>query len=238
MRERSDWMGRLNLYDTSSSTVNHQLQLTGGAVANLLSGNNKANCVNIPSVRPWVCCGCGRTSFTLTSWWVCSMTMVAWIGGVAVKSSALPRAGRGTGWGAYPRGSKAKRGRDKEEGDRLPHWSSSISLSFPLSLLHSAVASQLVPRGTWRHLVSVRTGAGTADGCGRFSSVPVAGEEAADARLQGVTGAVTPERREWEAASAACNTEIPPWFPKEVEDHRLAFLTSDWITKIKLVSLW
>lgn len=211
MRERSDWIGRLNLYDTSSSTENHQLQLTCGAVDTFYQVMIKANCVNIPSVRQWVCCGCGRTSFMPRSWWVCSMTMVAWIGGVAVKSSALPRAGRGTGWGAYPRGSKAKSGRDKEEGDHLPHWSSSISLSFPVSLLHSAVASQLVPRGTWRHLVSVRTGAGTTDGCGRFSSVPVAGEEAADARLQAVT-AVTPERREWEAASAACNTEIPPWF--------------------------
>lgn len=57
------------------------------------------------------------------------------------------------------------------------------------------MASQLVPRGTWRHLVSVSTGAGTAEGCGRFSSAPGAGEEAADARLQGVTGAVTPEGR-------------------------------------------
>lgn len=66
------------------------------------------------------------------------------------------------------------------------------------SVLHSAVASQLVPRGTWRHLVSVSTGAGTADGCGRFSSVPLGVDEAADARLQGVTAAVTPE---WEEPS-------------------------------------
>lgn len=48
MRERSDWMGRLNLYDTSSSTVNHQLQLTGGAVANLLSGNNQSQLCEHP----------------------------------------------------------------------------------------------------------------------------------------------------------------------------------------------
>lgn len=53
------------------------------------------------------------------------------------------------------------------------------------------MASQLVPRWTWRHLVSVRTGAGTAEGCGRVSSVPVAGDEAVDARLQGVAGVVT-----------------------------------------------
>lgn len=63
-------------------------------------------------------------------------------------------------------------------------------------LLHSAVASQLVPRGTWRHLVSASTGAGPAEGCGRFSSTPVGlDEEVADARLQSVTGAATPE---WE----------------------------------------
>lgn len=47
------------------------------------------------------------------------------------------------------------------------------------------------------------TGAGTAEGCGRFSSAPAAGEEAADARLQGVTGAVTPEREESADGSAA-----------------------------------
>lgn len=68
--------------------------------------------------------------------------------------------------------------------------------SLTVSLPHSAVASQLVPRGTWRHLVSVSTGAGTTEGCGRLSSVPAAGEEAADARLQGVAGVVTPEREE------------------------------------------
>lgn len=63
-------------------------------------------------------------------------------------------------------------------------------------LLHSAVASQLVPRGTWRHLVSVSTGAGTAEGCGRLSSTPLGlGEEVADARLQSVTGGAAPE---WE----------------------------------------
>lgn len=69
-----------------------------------------------------------------------------------------------------------------------------LFLSLGFALPHSAVASQLVPRVTWRHLVSVSTGAGTADGCGRFRSAPVAAEEAADARLQGVTGVVTPER--------------------------------------------
>lgn len=70
--------------------------------------------------------------------------------------------------------------------------------SLPVSRPHSAVASQLVPRGTWRHLVSVSTGAGTAEECGRFSSVPAAGEEAADARLQGVAGVVTHSLREAE----------------------------------------
>lgn len=68
--------------------------------------------------------------------------------------------------------------------------------SLSVALSHSAVASQLVPRGTWRHLVSVSTGAGTVEGCGRFSSAPAVGEEAADARLQGVTGAVTPVEEE------------------------------------------
>lgn len=66
------------------------------------------------------------------------------------------------------------------------------------SVLHSAVASQLVPRGTWRHLVSVSTGVGPAEGCGRFSSALAGADEAAEARLQGVTGAVTPE---WEEPS-------------------------------------
>lgn len=98
------------------------------------------------------------------------------------------------GGGAHPSGKAVRRGREEEEGasSSPPVVLPSLSVSLP----HSAVASQLVPRGTWRHLVSVSTGAGTAEGCGRFSSAPVAGEEAADARLQGVTGAVTPEREE------------------------------------------
>lgn len=68
------------------------------------------------------------------------------------------------------------------------------------SVLHSAVASQLVPRGTWRHLVSVSTGAGT-------GSAPGGADEAADARLQGVTGAVTPE---WEEPSVRCGHSVRP----------------------------
>ncbi len=143
-------------------------------------------------------------SYTAPSWvgggrlvWSC----VAWISGLEVKSSAFPRAGRGTGWGGriqvemqWEEGGKKKKG-ILFLSCRLP----SLSVSLP----HSAVASQLVPRGTWRHLVSVRTGAGTAEGCGRFSSAPAAGEAAADARLQGVTGAVTPKRAEQADASAA-----------------------------------
>lgn len=65
-------------------------------------------------------------------------------------------------------------------------------LPFPVVVLlptHRAVASQLVPRGTWRHLVSASTGAGPAEGCGRLSS-------ASDARLQGVAGAFTPAGRD------------------------------------------
>lgn len=97
--------------------------------------------------------------------------------------------------------SKWKCSEEREErrrgGGPLSRLSSSVSLP------HSAVASQLVPRGTWRHLVSVSTGAGTAEGCGLFSSAPAPGEEAADARLQGVTGPVTPEREESADGSAA-----------------------------------
>lgn len=119
-----------------------------------------------------------------------------------VKSSALPGAGRGIGWGggAHPSGNAVRRGREEEEGGIL--FLSFRPPSLSVSLPHSAVASQLVPRGTWRHLVSVSTGAGTAEGCGRFSSAPAAGE-AADARLQGVTGAVTPERGQSADPSAA-----------------------------------
>lgn len=115
-------------------------------------------------------------------------------GGGKVLCSLGSRAGNWLG-GTHPSENAVSRGRDEEErwGVPLPLLSSSVSF---VSLPHSAVASQLVPRGTWRHLVSVSTGAGTAEGCGRFSSAPVAGEEAADARLQGVTGAVTPEREE------------------------------------------
>lgn len=69
--------------------------------------------------------------------------------------------------------------------------SSLFSLTFEYVQVYSAVASQLVPRGTWRHLVSCRTGAGTAEGCGRLSSVPAEGAVAVEARLQGVTGAGT-----------------------------------------------
>lgn len=105
-----------------------------------------------------------------------------------MKSSALLRAGQGTGWVALKR-----RCSEEREGQRRGR-SSSFPVVLRFSRTHSAVASQLVPRGTWRHLVSVSTGAGTAEGCGRFSSTPVVGEEAVDARLQGVTGVVTPER--------------------------------------------
>lgn len=118
-----------------------------------------------------------------------------WSGGTVLCSPGS-RAGNWLGGGAHPSGKAVRRGREEEEGasSSSPVVLPSLSVSLP----HSAVASQLVPRGTWRHLVSVSTGAGTAEGCGRFSSAPVAGEEAADARLQGVTGAVTPERKESE----------------------------------------
>lgn len=61
---------------------------------------------------------------------------------------------------------------------------------------HNAVASQLVPREIWRHLVSVSTVA-IPEGWGRASSAPVTGEDAADARLQGVGGAGAPSLRAW-----------------------------------------
>jgi len=41
----------------------------------------------------------------------------------------------------------------------------------------------------------VSKGEGPAEGWGPLSSAPVGGEDATDARLQGVTGAVTPENR-------------------------------------------
>lgn len=91
--------------------------------------------------------------------------------------------------GGEPAGGASRRG-DSEEEQALLFLFSSVRV-----WAHSAVASQLVPRWTWRHLVSVRTGAGTAEGCGRVSSVPVAGDEAVDARLQGVAGVVTPENK-------------------------------------------
>lgn len=84
------------------------------------------------------------------------------------------------------------RGADGREPSSLP-----VRPRLSISVLHSAVASQLVPRGTWRHLVSASTGAGTAEGCGRFSSTPVG----PDARLQSVTGGATPEWEEPDAKS-------------------------------------
>jgi len=83
-------------------------------------------------------------------------------------------------------------GRVRNEEEEMGGSSSStvsLFLCVPAPRPHSAVASQLVPRWTWRHLVSVSTGAGAAEGCGgRLSSAP-----AADARLQGVIDAFTPE---------------------------------------------
>lgn len=127
---------------------------------------------------------------------------VARIGGMEVKSSALPGAGRGTGWGGASKWKSSEEREGRRRGGVL--FLSCRPPSLSVSLPHSAVASQLVPRGTWRHLVSVSTGAGTAEGCGRFSSAPVAGEEAADARLQGVAGAVTPEREQSEEVVTDC----------------------------------
>lgn len=99
------------------------------------------------------------------------------------------------------RGGSSAIGRGHEE-------EAAVAAAVPLSVgprppvrgLHSAVASQLVPRGTWRHLVSVSTWAGTVGGRGLLSSAPAGADEAADARLQGVTGAVTPgwEEPGWE----------------------------------------
>ncbi|KAJ8384339.1 hypothetical protein AAFF_G00205920 [Aldrovandia affinis] len=70
----------------------------------------------------------------------------------------------------------------------------------------SAVASQLAPRGAWRHLVPVCTVV-TVEGRGRSCSAPTegrtaptddsapAGEEATDSRLQGVEGAGVPGQK-------------------------------------------
>lgn len=104
------------------------------------------------------------------------------ISGVEVKSYALLGAGRGTCWG------KSSEEREKQ----------SLPPSLSVSLPHSAVASQLVLRGTWRHLVSVSIGGVTTVGCCWVRSAPAAGEEAADARLQGVTGAAASERGSWQ----------------------------------------
>lgn len=129
------------------------------------------------------------------------MAQCDFTGGVGKESSALPSLpprdeALGRGWGGgragsglgYGRGGLWQRGKiGGERGSFSPPPLHPIALSLSLSFSHSAVASQLVPRGTWRHLVSVSTGA-TVEGCGRLSSAPVAAEEAADARLQGVTG--------------------------------------------------
>lgn len=136
---------------------------------------------------------------------------VARFGGVEVKSSALTGAGRETCWAGsfkWKRSEESKGTQKKRRGRSLgggcgplPLLSSSRFSS--VSPPHSAVASQLVSRGTWRHLVSVSTGAGTAEGCVRLSSAPVAGEETAEARLQDETDAVTPESEETAAGSGA-----------------------------------
>lgn len=114
--------------------------------------------------------------------------------GVVGYSPLLSEAGRGTNWGGG--GAHLREIALEEWRGRIQSSSSSSSplvlRLFPVSSPHSAVASQLVLRGTWRHLVSVIIRAGTAGGWGRFCSVPVAGDDAAEARLQGVTGAGTP----------------------------------------------
>lgn len=59
---------------------------------------------------------------------------------------------------------------------------------------HRAVASQLSPRKTWRHLVPVSTVLtdATEGGSGLQGSAPEAEEEAADAREQEVWGGAVP----------------------------------------------
>lgn len=57
---------------------------------------------------------------------------------------------------------------------------------------YSAVASQLSPRRTWRHLVPVNTvlTEATEEGCGLQGSTPGVGDVAADAKEQEARGAV------------------------------------------------
>lgn len=61
-------------------------------------------------------------------------------------------------------------------------------------MAHRAVASQLSPRRTWRHLVPVSTVLtdATEGGSGLQGSAPEAEEEAADAREQEVWGGAVP----------------------------------------------
>lgn len=141
--------------------------------------------------QPWSSWPCGRLGDAHSGWWVREgVTGIQWAG---VLCSPGSRAGNWLG-GLEAQRWRSRQGRGLDGGEPssapvAPHRASP-------SLLHSAVASQLVPRGTWRHLVSVSTGAGTAEGCGRFSSTPVGpGAEAADARLQSETGGATAE---WE----------------------------------------
>lgn len=60
---------------------------------------------------------------------------------------------------------------------------------------YRAVASQLSPRRTWRHLVPVTTVLtdATAGGCGLQGSAPEPVEEAADAKEQEVCGGAVPK---------------------------------------------
>lgn len=61
---------------------------------------------------------------------------------------------------------------------------------------YSAVASQLSPRRTWRHLVPVNTvlTEATEEGCGLQGSAPGAGDAAADAKEQEAWGGAVPTK--------------------------------------------
>lgn len=62
---------------------------------------------------------------------------------------------------------------------------------------YRAVASQLSPRRTWRHLVPVNTvlTEATEEGCGLQGSGPGAGDAAADAKEQEAWGGAVPKKK-------------------------------------------
>ncbi|KAG7254193.1 hypothetical protein CRUP_026682, partial [Coryphaenoides rupestris] len=86
------------------------------------------------------------------------------------------RAGQGAGGGAGRNEPITRRPKPIFAGD----WVTPLARGRVLLLTPSAVASQLVPRGIWRHLVPVATGGG---------ATVAAGGVATEARLQGVAAA-------------------------------------------------